>query len=453
MNLKLKQIIPVFLILSTLVFVSCEEGVSSELNESKTTQSSTEKIDLSSAESAEKSYYTCSMHPQIEEHEPGRCPICNMRLTKIVISDEDEDEVIPVKESTSDEKTVWVCKDFPEATSDKEDICPLDGTPMVVKGGNTESGKIIAKVKLRKAQVDHFFPEVFPVSKLKMTKKIRLLGTILQSEEKQSAIPARVNGRIEKVFIKSTGAFIKKGDPVIELYSPQLITAGEEYILAKKSYRKNKNKQMRDLLDQSRERLKLWGIKDLQLSQWVRNGRVPNSIKIYSEASGVVRKRNAIVGKYFKEGQNFFELSDLAAVWVEMDVYEHDSALVGIGQVVNLSFSALPKNKYLGPIDFISPVLDSKTRTLKVRTTIANSEGLLKPGMVADAVLTIQYEGLPLAVPRSAIIDTGKKKVVWKQITSKKFQAIQVETGLESEGYTEITSGLKGAQGCRRRLT
>lgn len=388
--------------------------------------------------SKSKVYYTCSMHPQIKEDKPGKCPICHMNLTKIEIDEDDDIQAVAV----ISEKTIWQCVKFPEVTSEAEDVCPMDGTPMVKKPKENKAAKVVAKVKLRKAQLKHFEPDFLPVTTMKMSKKIRLLGSVLQSEEKESNIPARIGGRIEKVYVKSTGSMVRVGDPVIDLYSPKLITAGEEYLLARKSYTKSKSKEFKDMLNQSIERLKLWGIKDFQFKDWYKKGKIPRQITIYSNATGIVRSKNATVGKYFKEGQNFFELSDLADVWVEMDVYEHDSSLIKIGQKVELEFTAIPGEKLTGEIDFVNPVLDPKSRTLKVRATIKNSSGKLKPGMIANAVLNLDIEGMPLVVPRTAIIDTGKRKVVWVKVTGRAFQAKTIHSGYESEGYVEIKHGL-----------
>ena len=386
-----------------------------------------------------ESYYTCSMHPQVKQKEPGKCPICHMNLTKVEIDSSDEGTQ---SSAMTKKKTIWLCKDYPDVTSEKEEVCPIDGTPMIKMESGSDAEKIVAKVKLRKAQMGHFFPEYFPVTSMKMTKQIRLLGSVLQSEEKESNIPARISGRVEKVYVKSTGSMVKVGDPVIDLYSPKLITAGEEYLLARKSYAKSKTKEFKDMLEQSIERLKLWGIKRFQFENWYKKGKVPRQITIYSNATGIVRSRNATVGKYFKEGQNFFELSDLADVWVEMDVYEHDSSLIKIGQKVDLEFTAIPGEKLTGVIDFVNPVLDQKSRTLKVRATIENASGKLKPGMIANAVLNVDIEGMPLVVPRTAVIDTGKRKVVWVKVSGKIFQAKTVHAGYESEGYVEIKHGL-----------
>jgi len=383
-------------------------------------------------------YYTCSMHPQIKEDKPGKCPICHMNLTKIEL-----EEDAPAKGSLSKKaKDIWQCASFPDVTSEIPGACPLDGTDMILKSQSEGPREIVGKIKLRKAQMKHFFPEYFPVSAMKMIRKIRLLGSVLQAEDKESNIPARVDGRVEKVFVKSTGSLVGRGDPVLEIYSPKLITAGEEYILSKKTYLKHKTQEFHDMLLQSEERLRLWGIRSFQFEDWFKQGKVPQTITLYSNTTGIVRKRNAIAGKYFKEGQNFFELTDLSRVWVEIDVYEHDSALVEIGQKVDLNFTALPGEHLLGVIDFINPVLDEKSRTLKIRTTVENNTGKLKPGMIANAILVLELKTMPLVIPRSAIIDTGRRKVVWVKGEQGVFLAKIIETGFESEGYVELKSGL-----------
>jgi multidrug efflux pump subunit AcrA (membrane-fusion protein) len=362
--------------------------------------------DQSKEVSQQPAYYTCPMHPQVRSEEQGRCPICNMTLVRVEKSPDDAQ----VSENGSSK--------------------PRDAAAAV------------ARVKLSAAQADHFRPALFPVSPMKMQRSIRLLGTVIESEEKSRNIPARIGGRVEKVHVKSTGSYIREGDPVLDLYSPQLMTGGEEYLLARKSYEQNPA-AFRELFNQSRERLKLWGVQEYQLERWYKDGKIPRSITIYSPTSGVVQKRNAVQGKYFNEGANFFELSELSSVWIEMDVYEHDSGLISTGQPVSLTFSALPRVELNSEIDFINPLLNPKTRTLKIRATVKNPQGRLRPGMVADATIKIDFPGEPLVVPRSAVIDTGKRKVLWKSVGGMSFEAREVRTGVESDGYVEILSGIE----------
>lgn len=390
-----------------------------------------------------ETYYTCSMHPQIRQDGPGKCPICGMGLSKIEVEHDEEDATAHNQTTMSNEADVYYCESSPDVTSEAPGECPLDGTPMLKRDKTQESIEVVAKVKLRKSQVKHFRADLFPVTTMKMQKKIRLLGTLLKSEEKESNIPARVAGRVEKVFVQSTGAFVKRGDPVVMLYSPILLTGGEEYLIARKNYFNNKNnKEFKDLFEQSIQRMKLWGISESQLEAWAKEDKVPREITIHSPVTGIVEKKNAIKGKYFKEGESFFDLVDLSSIWVEMDVYEHDSALVGIGQTAEFQFSAYPGEVWRGDVDFINPVLDPKTRTLKIRTTLENNDGKLRPGMVATASVSLELDGTPLVIPRTAIIDTGKRKVVWLEVGKNTYQAKLVHTGFESEGYVEVKHGL-----------
>lgn len=417
------------LILSmTLAFFSCTKENKAEVKGTKETKVET--------------YYTCSMHPQIKEKGPGKCPICGMNLTKVEIDHSDHEN----HEGKVDEKDVYYCESSPDITSETPGECPIDGTPML-KRSNSKASEVVAKVSLRKSQVSHFRADLFPVTTMKMSKVIRLLGTLVKSEEKESNIPARIEGRVEEVFVQSKGALIRRGDPVLKLYSPKLITGGEEYLISRKNYFSNKSsRDFKELYQKSIERLKLFGVLESQLEEWAKNNKVPREITIYSPVTGIVEKKNAIKGKYFKEGQSFFDLVDLASMWVEMDVYEHDSSIVKLGQVVEIEFSAIPGEIYTGKINFIDPIINPKTRTLKVRTTLENPEGSLRPGMVGDAKLNIKLDGMPLVVPRSAVIDTGKRKVVWVDLGKHKYQAVTVHTGFESEGYVEIRHGLQENQ-------
>ena len=173
--------------LFALVFASCD------------TNKNNSNSEHSHSKETVKSYYTCSMHPQIKQDKPGKCPICHMNLTKVEVDDSDEEAPATM---AVPEKDIWQCQNFPDVTSEKEDVCPIDGTPMVLKPKENKAGKVIGKVKLRKSQLSHFKPEYFPTTTMMMSKKIRLLGTVLQSEDKESNIPARIGGRVEKVYIE-----------------------------------------------------------------------------------------------------------------------------------------------------------------------------------------------------------------------------------------------------------
>ena len=426
--MKMKKI----LLLMSVLLISCQEQAEHSVGK--------EKHKDHKKQNHIETYYTCSMHPQVREDRPGKCPICAMGLTKIEVEEGSHDLISDVS-TGQDLKKIYFCESDPSVTSEAPGECPLDGSALKER---SVGAQVVAQVKLRKSQMKHFKADTFPVTTMKMAKDIRLLGSVMKSEERESNIPAQIPGRVEEVLIESTGSFVRRGDPVLKLYSPKLLAGGEEYLIARKNHLSNMNNaDFKDLYVQSRQRLKLWGILDKQLAQWESKGRIPREITIYSDVTGIVEKKNAINGKYFKEGESFFDLVDLSTLWVELDVYEHDSALVKLGQTVEMNFSAHPGELWEGKIDFISPVLDEKTRTLKIRTTLDNGKGMLKPGMVGSATVKLERDGMPLVIPRSAVIDTGIRKVVWLQKGNHTYQANLIETGFESSGFIEVKSGLK----------
>jgi len=385
-------------------------------------------------------HWTCSMHPAVKMESAGKCPICSMAL---IYAEPNEDFDMPNVMNTDEE--IWHCADYPDVTSSKEDTCPIDGTPMIKKKAPSP-GKIVARVKLRKSQVDHFKAETFPVQSMKMKKKLRVLGKVVQPEEEESNIPARIGGRVEKIYIASAGSRVSQGDPVVDIYSPELISTGEEFIIAKKNYLRTEKDEYKLFMEQARKKLLLFGIADRQIRSWHQKKYVPQNITIYSPVSGIVKRKNAVIGKYFKMGQSFYDLADISNVWVEMDIYEQDSGMVAIGQDVDLAFAAYEGEKRRSKIDFVSPVLNEMTRTLIVRATLGNKDGKLKPGMAAEGNITFHFPGEPLVIPKTAVIDTGKRKVVWATLGENKYIAKIIETGFESQGYVEVTAGLEKGQ-------
>ena len=391
----------------------------------------------------QENYYTCPMHPQIHEDGPGKCPICHMNLTKVIVEEEASDPIETDKVQTQvSPKEIWQCKDYPDVTSEVEELCPLDGSKMILVSKDNPPTSIISKVKLRSSQLKHLNLSVMPASKKDLKKTIRLLGQVLSSEDNRSSIPARIGGRVEKVYVRSVGSLVTEGAPVVDFYSPGLITAGEEYLLSRKNYERTKRAALKELVEQTKQRLELWGVRPNQYQKWYKDQSVPKAITLYSPVTGIVTKLAAAVGQYFKEGSNLFELTDLSQVWVEMDVYEQDAGLVGTGQKVKLNFTALPSQQISSQVDFIYPTLNSDSRTLKIRTTIDNPKGRLRPGMVAQAYLELPVAIDALVVPRSAIVDTGIRKVVWREINTKQYESIEVQTGHEAQGLVEVTQGI-----------
>lgn len=385
-------------------------------------------------------YYTCSMHPEVREDKPGKCPICHMNLTKIKV---DKSQ----KQSTSKEvnEKIYACESDHSITSMAPGECPLDGSSMIeISSSDHQFGHTLKSVRLSATQLENFKAKTFSVSTMAFEKTVRLLGEVVQAQQKESNIPLRFDGRIEKVYVTSEGEYVRTGDVVAEVYAPSIISSGEEYIVAKlQSLKEPSNRSYKELITQAEQRLLNWGISRNQLNEWFEQKSVPQKIAIHAQTSGIVTKRFAVAGKYFKEGQSLFDVVDLSTVWVELDVYEVDSALVEKNQTIELRFAALPGRTVEGKIDFVSPVIDPQTRTLKIRTTIDNSNGELKIGMVADGALRVAISNNHLVIPKSAVVDTGKRQLVWLQTSADEFEARLVNLGIAAGDYVQVLEGLK----------
>jgi len=290
-------------------------------------------------------YWTCSMHPQIHESGPGKCPICGMDL-------------IPV---------------YNEDTQNTLGARDLKMSPVAMKLADIETSKVERK----------FVPA-----------DIRLVGKVDYDETKVKNITSWVSGRLDRLFVDYTGITVKKGDHMVLLYSPDLLTAQEELIQAKKSANEFKSSGMKIMretaiktLEASRDKLRLWGLTQDQIDEIEKSGKATDHITIYSPMSGIVVHKNVDEGAYVNTGTKLYTVADLSNVWVMLDAYESDLVWLRYGQEVDIETEAYPGETFRGTISFIDPILDAKTRTVKVRVNVPNNEGKLKPDMFVRSVI------------------------------------------------------------------
>lgn len=283
-----------------------------------------------------------------------------------------------------------------------------------------------------------------------MKRTIRLTGRIGYDEKNISTVNTKVDGWIEKLYVDYEGRYLKKGERVIDIYSPDLLAAQQELLslLASKTPAdKTPTSSMiasdwERLRDAARKRLKLWDISDSQIREIERTGRSLKDVTLSSPVSGYVVKRYAARGMKVAAGEPLLDIVNLSRVWVLASVNEPDVDIVRIGMPVRTTVSGIPGRVFDSRIDYVYPTMNSETRTLQVRTSLPNPDDILKPQMYATVEITA-YLGRKLLVPEDAVIDTGERQIVYVDKGEGNFEPRVVTAGLRSDGMREIVSGLK----------
>ena len=289
------------------------------------------------------------------------------------------------------------------------------------------------------------------VQRKSLVKDIRTLGNIIFDETKIFTVTTKFNGWIEKLYVNFVGDAVKKGQPLFEIYSPELVTAQQEYLLALDQYNRLSNSSYarvrggaERLLKASRTRLRFWDLTEAQIEKIGKTGNIKKTVTVYSPASGVVTKKDAFEGHYVKEGAHQYEIVDLSTVWVAVDVYEYELPWVRKGMAAEMDLSYIPGKKYKGKVLFIYPYLDIKTRTAKLRLEFANPGYQLKPGMYANILLKRVVAKNSLVIPQEAVIDSGVRQIVFVAVGEGKFQPREVNIGLEvNENEFQVLDGLQ----------
>ena len=290
------------------------------------------------------------------------------------------------------------------------------------------------------------------VSTARLRTSVESVGRVEQPEAQLATIPARVGGRIDKLSVQFTGESVRRGQPVAEIYSPEVISSAEEYRLAlqnrermRGSSEKDAVQNSDDLVAASRRRLELWGISQKQIDA-AATGSAGLNVTIYAPVGGSVVERKVTRGQYVNAGDALFTVADLSTVWVKADVYEFQVPQVRPGQTVEIRSDALPDKVLLGRVDFIEPEASPQTRTIPVHVHVPNPAMRLRPGMYIRAKFLSPGERETLVVPRSAVLDTGMRKLVYVAKNDGIFEAREIQAGTPSDELYPVFGGLKAGE-------
>lgn len=338
-------------------------------------------------------YYTCSMDPQVVEHKPGKCPICKMELT-------------PVKKSNGEKKD------------------ELQLSDQQIQLGNIQTDTI------RNGTIGD---------------QLILTATLNFDQTKTSSVSSRVMGRVEKLYYKNLGDFIKKGSPLYELYSEELNNAKQEFLLAlnkKKAFSGETVIDFDQLIQSAKNKLLLWGMNDAQIEELSANKKTSANTLFYSSAAGYITQLDVREGDYVMEGGTIVKLADLSSLWAEAQVYTSQMADINNSSIATVRLPDFENKEIKGKIEFINPEINPDTRINLIRVSVPNPGNQLKPGMPAYVLLK-SPQRKTLTLPADAVLRDGKGATVWIQTSEKNYKNIMVEIGLESDDRIEIKSGLR----------
>lgn len=280
-------------------------------------------------------------------------------------------------------------------------------------------------------------------------RNIRTVGRVDLDETRLAYVNTRIAGWVKKLFVDFTGKDVKKGEPLLSIYSPDLVSAQEEYLLALKTQKSLSpssyqylTESQDSLIESAKRRLLLWGIAPEQISELEKSGSPQTEMTILSPIQGVVIEKMVLDGAYIMPGMNLYKIADLSKIWVIADIYEYEVPLVGLGQEAKVELSYLPEKTFSAKVGYIYPTLDPMTRTVKVRIEVQNDDMLLKPEMFATVEIYTSSKAV-LAVPSEAVLDSGVRQVVWVEKKSGVYEMREVKTGLRGEKFVQVLSGLR----------
>ena len=304
-------------------------------------------------------------------------------------------------------------------------------------------------VKVSADRIQTLGVRIEPVSKRSLARVVRAVGTIEINERGQHTVSPKFEGWIEKLHVNTTGQAVTRGQPLAEVYSPELVSAQREYLIAYSATKSmstagtDAQSGVQQLATAALERLRNWDISEQQLQRLLETGEPRRTLTLIAPASGIIVKDPPVAGMRFMPGEPLFRIADLSRVWMIGDVFEQDLALVRVGSKGTLGVSAYPDRTFPGELTFIYPTLNTETRTARVRFELANPQGQLKPGMYG----TVQIDAGPkrevLAMPESAVINSGNRQVVLVALGEGRFAPREVKLGARGDGFVEALSGVK----------
>lgn len=385
-----------------------------QVAEAPTTKSATSQAAAPKASPPAAIIYSCPMHPNFVSDQKGECPICGMTL---------------------------VARQAAPALAESKDAAPVPGLATIT-------------IDAQRQQLIGLRPVV--VKTAPFSGSLRTTGRIAYDETRVHDIHTKYEAYVERLYADYTGKFVKRGEPLVSLYSPDLYNAEQEYLIALKSgarplnggtsVRQNQSDTTEhgggvDIVESSREKLRLWDVSGEEIARLHKSGRPQRALEIYAPISGFILNKSVVHGSRVEPKDSLFRIADLSRVWVIADVYEYELGRVSVGQTGTITLPYLSGRTFLGRTSYIYPEVDPKTRTVKLRLEVDNQDGALKVDMLANVEIKVSPKD-SLVVPEDSVIETGERKVVFLVREGNRLEPREVQISGHADHLYQVSSGL-----------
>lgn len=383
----------------------------------------------------EETLYSCGMHPNIIESEPGTCPICGMNLTPIKGSQKKEsidpkDRKIIYWRAPMNPNEVY---DAPGKSQMGMDLVPVYEDEGGAAGVVTVDGAVLQSMNVKME---------FVQSK-NISSTIYTNGTLETDERKEFALTTKFDGWIEKLYVNYTGQKVRNGSKLVDIYSPKLVAAQQELLTAINYDASINGNSKSAMIENAKRKLELFDISKADIDKILKTKKINKYMTLYAPFNGTVLSKNVLEGEMVKAGKEIIKIADLSNLWLKADIYESELEKVKVGSNAEINFSYNPDKTYSGKITFIYPTVNPKTRTVSVRINVKNSNNELKPHMFGNVVLVGDNLGETPTIPETAVLRSGKRNIVILSLGEGKFKPVEVKLGLYADGFYQVLKGLK----------